>query len=281
MTSAPLVYGAYTQEELDAQYDTALSAREDVARYLERFAALSTIARAEFPPRTVAYGKHPREVLDLFPATQPRAPLVLWIHGGYWRRLSKDESSYLVPPLMRAGIAVAIPSYPLAPEASLDEIVRAVHAAYEATVANASRLKADPQRVFVAGHSVGAQLAGTLAASFAVSGVACVSGLYDLEPVRRSKINETIAMDVAQARRHSPLHRLPHEPGRLLLTTGEREQDEFHRQQRAYAHAWREAGGTVREIAAPEHDHFSIVLELADERTPLARALRDFVLDSA
>ena len=205
---------------------------------------------------------------------------MLWIHGGYWRRLSKDESSYLVPPLARAGIAVAIPSYPLAPEASLDDIVLALHAAYAATIARAQELNADPRRVFVAGHSAGAQLAGTLAASFSVRGVACFAGLYDLEPVRRSKINETIAMDADQARRHSPLHRLPSQPPPLLLTTGEREQDEFHRQQRVYARAWRAAGGDVTEIAAPEHDHFSIVLDLADERTSLARALRNFVLEN-
>lgn len=281
MTSAPLVYGAYTQGELDAQYDTAIPAREDVARYLERFAASSDAARAEFPPRTVAYGNHPREVIDFFPAPRPGAPLVLWIHGGYWRRLSKNESAYLVPPLARAGIAVAIPSYPLAPEASLDDIAGALQGAYAATLANAAGLNADPQRIVVAGHSAGAQLAGMLAASFAVRGVAGFSGLYDLEPVRRSKINETIAMDAAQARRHSPLHHLPRVPGPLLLTTGEREQDEFQRQQHAYAHAWRTAGGDVREFAAPGHDHFSIVLELADERTSLARALRDFVTGSA
>ena len=281
MTSEPLVYGAYTQAELDAQYDTALPAREDVARYLERFAALSEVARAEFPPRTVAYGSHPREILDLFPAAQPGAPVLLWVHGGYWRRLSKDDSSYVVPPLARAGIAVAIPSYPLAPEASLDEIVRALHAAYAATVENAGQLRADPKRVFFAGHSVGAQLAGMLAASHPNRGLACISGLYDLEPVRRSKINETIAMNATQARRYSPLHHLPPAPGSLLLATGEREQNEFHRQQRAYADAWRAAGGHVREIAATEHDHFSVVLDLADERTSLARELRELITTSA
>ena len=281
MTPAPLVYGAYTQAQLDAEYDTALPARQDVARYLERFAAASEAARAEFPPQTIAYGEHPREMVDLFAAPRPGSPFFLWIHGGYWRRLSKDESSYLAPPLVRAGVAVAIPSYPLAPEASLDDIVAAIHRAYAAAVANATELNADPKLAFVGGHSVGAQLAGMLAASFEVRGIVCFSGLYDLEPVRRSKINATIAMTPAQASRYSPVHHLPRAPGALLLTTGEYEQREFHQQQRAYARAWSAAGGQVHEVPAPGHDHFSIVLDLADEKTLIARALRDFVTRSA
>jgi arylformamidase len=274
---APLVYGAYTQPQLDAQYDTALSAQLDVTTYLERFAALSETARAEFTKTTFPYGRHPRQVLDFFAAPQPGAPLFVWMHGGYWRRLSKDDCSFIVPPLVRAGVAVAIPSYPLAPEASLDDIVASVRSAYVAALDYGKQAKTDPERVFVGGHSVGAQLAGMVAATYEPRGVFALSGLYDLEPVRLSKINETIAMDAEQARRYSPLYHLPSRPGTLLLGTGAYEQDEFHRQQRAYAQAWRASGGDVRELAVPEHDHFSIVLALADERTELSRALREFI----
>jgi arylformamidase len=273
VTPAPLVYGAYTQNELDDQYDTALTARIDVATYLQRFAAQSEAARADFARTTFAYGSHPRERLDFFAAPEPGAPLFVWIHGGYWRRLSKDDSSFIVPPLVRAGVAVAIPSYPLAPEASLDGIVASVRSAYAAAVAYGREARTDPERVFVGGHSVGAQLAGMLATAYEPRGVFALSGLYDLEPVRLSKINETIAMDAEQARRYSPIFNVPSRPATLLLAAGAHEQDEFHRQQHAYARAWRAA----RELEAPNHDHFSIVLALADERTALSHALCELV----
>lgn len=273
MNAAPLVYGAYTQPELDAQYDTALPAREDVARYLERFAAASAAARDRCVPQMLRYGPHPREVLDFFAAPHPGAPLFFWIHGGYWRRMSKDVFSFVVPPLVRAGAAVAIPSYPLAPEASLGQIVASLTRAYEAVVAHAYRFDADPGRVVAGGHSAGGQLAGMLAAAVSPLGVFAISGLYDLEPVRRSKINETIAMDTDDVQRYSPLLHVPERPGTLTLATGALEQPEFHRQHDAYARAWRAASGTVREIAAPGHDHFSIVLELEDVDSALTRAL--------
>jgi len=269
-----------TREELDAQYDTSRQLPDgDVRPYFEAFVRASDAARvrlrADLDRR---YGPHERETLDFFPAACPGAPLFVWVHGGYWRRLSKNEFAFVAGPLVDAGAAVVTVNYPLAPEARLDTIVASVRAAYAFALEHAAELNAAPGPAVVGGHSVGAQLAGMLAAAFEVRGLLALSGLYDLEPLRHSHINDWIAMDEVTARRNGPLHHPPR--GRnvpLVAATGEREQSEFHRQQREFVAAWRSWGGSAREVAAPGLDHFSIVLQLAERDTPVTRALLELM----
>lgn len=271
------VYGGYTRAELDAQYDTALPAGGDVQRYFDRFTAASESARSLCPFETLRYGAGDRETVDIFPAGRAGAPLFVWLHGGYWRRMSKESFSFVAPPVVAAGGAVAVVNYPLAPAATLAEIVAAVRRAYAFVIGSTRASGANDPRIVVGGHSVGAQLAAMTAAVAAVHGFLALSGLYELEPLLHTQINETIAMDADVARRYGPIHVPPLQPAPLVLACGEREQPEFHRQQRDYAAAWRAWGGTARELAAPGHDHFSIVLELADAGSPLSAALLEML----
>ncbi len=273
-----VVYGTYTQAELDAQYDTAVPIGGDSAPYLARFVAESERARTTLPIETIRYGRGDREILDYVPGPAAGAPLFVWVHGGYWRRLSKDANTFVAPPLVAAGAAVALINYPLAPAATLDEIVASVGAAHACAVARATTGGVAPRRIVAGGHSVGAQLAATIAAVAPLDGLVGISGLYDLEPLRFTSINATIAMDEATAARHAPIALEPLRASQLLLSAGEREQAEFHRQQSLYAQAWRAWGGNVRELAAPGDDHFSIVLELGNPQSALSRAVTDLVI---
>jgi arylformamidase len=99
-----------------------------------------------------------------------------------------------------------------------------------------------------------------------------LSGLYDLEPLRYTYVNDTIAMDAATAVRNAPIHNPPLGNPALLACAGGREQAAFHEQQRLYVDAWRAWGHEARELADSDHDHFSIVLELADTASPLSKA---------
>lgn len=262
---------------LDAQYDTAQQLPDgNVTAYFERFTNESVRARsglnADLGRR---YGPHERETIDFFPASVPGAPLFFWIHGGYWRRMSKDAFSFVAPPLVGHGVAVAVVNYPLAPGPTLDEIVDSVRRGFAYALEHAADLQANPAAVYLGGHSVGAQLAGTVAAQFPVRGLLTLSGLYDLEPLRSTYINEWIAMDANTARRNSPIHLPPLGEPWLIAAAGGREQDAFHEQQRAYAETWRSWHHPVREVPAQELNHFSIVLELADANSPISRALRE------
>jgi len=272
-----LVYGTYTQEQLDGQYDTSLPVGGNSAPYLERFTRESERAREAFAHEAnLRYGDHERETIDYFPAA-PGAPLFVWVHGGYWRRLSKDANTFVAEMPARAGAAVALVNYPLAPEVDLDRIVASVRAAHAFATARASAEGTLPARVVAGGHSVGAQLAAAIAATAPIDGLFALSGLYDLEPIRLSSVNDTIAMDEASSVRNAPLQMAPARASRLVISTGEREQEEFHRQQRAYAAAWRAWGGDVSEIESPGDDHFSILLQLTHGEAPLSRSLVDLL----
>lgn len=271
---------AAARTDLDAQYDTSKQLPDgDVGAYFAAFDAASQHARDRLAfVSAIRYGPGERETFDFFPAPgRANAPLFLWVHGGYWRRLSKDQFSYVAEPIVAAGAAVAVLNYPLAPSASLDEIVDAVGRGFRAAVAHSAAHHGDPARTYVGGHSVGAQLAATIAARHAVAGMLVVSGLYDLEPIRRSSINDTIAMDASSARRNSPIHLPPREPGPLVAAVGAIEQAAFAQQQRRYVEAWRAWGGSAREVDAPNHNHFSIVLDLAHADRPLTRALLEMM----
>ena len=286
-----MIYADYSQAELDRQYDAA-STVPSLQPFLERWSDDSARARAELRNERVAYGDdgrgsygaQEREWLDVFPAEKAGSPLFVFIHGGYWRRLDAGYFSFVAGPVVRAGGACALLNYPLAPAASLDEIVDAARRAFIWLAVNATtRLNATPQRIVVGGHSAGGQLAGMLAATdwsarglpeASIGGVFGLSGLYDVEPVRRSNVNDWLQLrDAADAERNSPLAHLPHMPVPVVAAVGARESDEFRRQSRVYADACRGAGAGASYLEAAEHNHYTIVGELGDSGSSLSKSL--------
>ena len=226
-----------------------------------------------------AYGEGEREKLDLFPAAQAGAPCFVWIHGGYWRRLDKSFFSFIAQPVGAIGSAAAIVNYPLVATATLDEIVGAIRRAFVWIARNAPRLNADPRRIVIGGHSAGGQLAGMLAATDwpayglpadSVKGVFTVSGLFDLEPVRLSHVNEWLRIDAETAQRNSPSMHLPKRSIPLVAAAGGDETVEFRKQSGDYAEAWSRAGYSARYVEASGYNHFSIISELASDQTELA-----------
>jgi arylformamidase len=280
--SSEPVFANYSQAELDSQYN-ASGTVPSVDPYFAAYIAASEKVRAELPHEAnVAYGAHERERVDLFPASRPDAPLFVFVHGGYWRRMDSSFFSYVAGPIVRAGGAAAIVAYPLAPGASLDDIVASVTAAFEFIVANAAtRLKASPHGIVVGGHSAGGQLSGMLASidwqargiDASIGAVFGLSGLYDLEPVRRSNVNDWMNLDAAAAARNSPSGNMPSRPISLFAAVGADETDEFRRQSRDFAVGWGAAGYPAEALDLPGHNHFSIVLELADDSNDLTRRL--------
>ncbi len=285
------VYGEYTQDQLDAQYN--LRARHpDHPEHFARWSRASADARSSVPCQSdIRYGDGDKQSLDLFRATAssgPR-PLLAFIHGGYWQAMDKSDFGFLAPSFTRKGITLAVLNYGLAPHATIHEIVDDVRAALIWLWRNAAGLGADPARLFVSGHSAGGHLtAMMLATDWAalgadlprdlVKGGCSISGLYDLEPIRLCFLNEALAMTASDARRASPVH-LSAPTAPLLLAVGGEETEEFHRQQAELVRAWR--SDKLREIDMPGHDHFSIMGSLADEASPLHRAVVELVADTA
>lgn len=259
--------------------------RPHIAAYAERSAA----ARARFadgPARlNLAYGTSASQRLDLFVPTDPasgaagrRPPLLVFIHGGYWQELSKEESSFAATDALAQGFAFAALDYTLAPAATVAAMVAECRQALAWLHAQAGGLGFDADRIVVAGSSAGAHLAAMCAlpgtpAAHTVRGAVLVSGIYEVEPLVGTSINDALGLDAAAARAVSPslaagLRGFPP----AVVCWGEIETVEFKRQGRDFASLLRQAGSRCEVFAVPGRNHFDVILDLADAATRLGAA---------
>lgn len=238
----------------------------------------------------VPYGDDPGERLDFFPTPKSGSPLLVFIHGGYWRSLDKFDFSWIAPPFLDAGIAVALTNYGLAPRLSVDAIVGQQLKALAWLYRRADELGFDPRRIVVAGHSAGGHLTAMMMAALwpildpqlppdLVKGGVAISGLFDLEPlVPLPFINTDLRLDVATARKVSPARLPPAGSAPLITAVGGRESGEFKRQSEVIRAAWPRNAREHVEIDGT--DHLTVCDALADSASPLFRAARDLVLSA-
>ena len=277
------VFREYDQAALDAEYNNREKVK-DSADWLARCAIASAEARASLECRLdLAYGAHPGETLDVFPARTASAPVHVFVHGGYWQRLDKSDFSYVARALQPAGAAVVVINYALIPTVNMDELVRQCRAAIGWVHHNAPSFGGDPNRIYVSGHSAGGHLVAMLMSTDwkafggqptdVIKGGCGISGLYDLEPIRLSYLNEVLKLTPDSARRNSPVQCPPPRSGPLLLTVGGLEGPEYHRQTEELSAVWRSRALPCQVIDMPRHHHFSIVAELEDPGSTLSRLL--------
>ncbi|WP_042220901.1 alpha/beta hydrolase [Kutzneria albida] len=266
------VYRGFDQATLDREYSPS-SRVADMGVYLREYASASLAARRALAFREYRYGPLDCERLDFFPAGRARAPLVVFVHGGYWQELDKSDSSFPATGFLSAGAAFAAIGYGLAPAFSLPEIVDQVRRALRWLLAHAGELGVD--RIHLVGHCAGAQLvlAALLAdeALAAVSGVTALSGVYDLEPVRLSYVNGPLGLDRRTAAELSPIRQLCRPLPPLLVAVGGIETAEFARQHEEFVLAARR-WAPVRDLVLPARNHFDIPFDLADPASPLGAA---------
>lgn len=277
------VYLDYDQAQLDAQINLRARWPEHEA-YFAKWAAESAAFRAERAGwLDLRYGPSAGQSLDFFPADGgDPAPLIAFIHGGYWQALDKSDFSYLGAAFLDHGIAYASLNYDLAPETRIGEMVAQVRRAFAWLQAEAPALGIDPQRILALGHSAGGHLAAMALATdwqaaFGLTGPALaaagsISGIYDLEPMRLCYQQPVLQIDSATVREMSPLRIAPPPGARLICAVGGEETDEFLRQQKAFAADWRREGAELEELVIKAQTHFSILdLLLAPEHPLTAR----------
>lgn len=279
-----MVFMGYDKIALDAQYNLRAAVKEYEA-YFEEWERRSQHTRRHLAGElNVAYGSYSLETLDIFFSAQSNAPLLVFIHGGYWQGLDKNQFSHIADGFVPVGVATAVVNYGLAPDVNMDEIVRHNHNALAWIWRHAHKFGYDPNRIYVCGHSAGGHLAALLAATDWVSfdqalppqliqGICAVSGIFDLEPIRLSYLNDVLGMDAAVSKRNSPLNRLPDKRVPLILALGDLETDEFRRQTRIFAESWRSKGFPVDIIHMAGLQHYSVVNEIARAKSPLNRAI--------
>ncbi|MEU6060706.1 alpha/beta hydrolase [Streptomyces sp. NPDC047097] len=275
------------QATLDRQYSPS-SRVPSLAAYLTLYERRSEAARRDHPVRAgLRYGPHPAELLDYFPGRpdpgpgRGRPPLLVFVHGGNWQALGRAESAFPAPPLLRAGAAVAVVEYGLAPGTGLDAMAGMVRRAVGRLLDRAEELGFAPDRLYLCGTSAGAHLvamallpgpyeepAGGPDVSGRIAGAVLLSGMYDLEPVRLSYVNEALRLDEAAALRNSPLHRLPERLPPVVMARGGNETEEYVRQHERMVAALR-GRAEVAEVVAERRDHFDLPGDLGVRGTEL------------
>ncbi|ASC64181.1 alpha/beta hydrolase [Achromobacter denitrificans] len=279
------LYRNYDRAALDIQYN-ARATVPDIQPILKKYAEDSAEARRTLDcALDVPFGEHADESLDIFPAAAGarNAPVFVFIHGGYWRLLSKSDSSGMAPAFTRAGAVVVAVNYSLAPAVTLDRIVDQNRRALAWIHRHIAEYGGDPTRIHVCGSSAGGHLVGALLANGwhagyevppdLIRGAAPLSGLFDLRPLVHTHINEWMRMSEADAIRNSPALQLPQAGCPLVVSYGETETAEFKRQSDDYLAAWIERGFPGRYVPMPGTNHYDIVLSLNDPDSPLTRAI--------
>ncbi len=281
-----LYRGFSTQEEIDAEYNVEISV--DLGPYVEFFVGESARARRELDVSLdERFGPTLDETVDVFPARAPGAPMIVFIHGGYWRRLSSKEFSLVALGLVERGFCVAVTNYSLCPKVTISEITRQSRAALVFLQREATRFGADPTRIYACGHSAGGHQVGMLLATdwsgeyglaaSPIRGGIPISGLFDLAPLRYSWLQPKILLDHETIRRESPLFHIPEQAPPILLSLGGDESAEFHRQTGTYLETWHRAGheGTIFE--QPGKNHFNAIEGFVHADSALCGAVADFV----
>ncbi len=225
--------------------------------------------------QTLRYGDRESNTIDLVvPSSDILVPLHIFIHGGYWQELSKKDSFFPAPEILSRGMAFAVVDYTLCPDATLDEIVTECCAAVSLLEREAAGLNIDSKRIVLSGSSAGAHLAAmcclTLPLEDQPAGATLISGVFELEPLIGTYINDAVGMDVPTAARNSPaLADLSTFP-RTVIAWGEHETEEFKRQSRQFAVLLNAAGRPVETIEVANRNHFDIVEDIAND-TDLGR----------
>ncbi len=266
-----LDWGAMSRADRDAAYDNT-AAVADSAELNAARAARSASFRAAHPGALdLPYGSRPRNRIDLYPAADPAAPCLVFLHGGYWQRNAREQFACVIEGPYARGWSAALPGYTLAPDASLTKIAEEVTAALDWLAANgpAHGIRG---KIVLSGWSAGGHLTALALSHPAVAAGLAISGIFELGPIRDTSLNDKLLLSDAEIAALSPL-RLPVSPKPLAITYGTAELPPLVADSRAL-HARRAAAhapGALIPVAGA--DHFTIVLELQKPDGVLTREL--------
>ncbi len=259
---------------LDAEYNMRARHPEHVQVGARWQTASTLVQRLESWRADVRYGPGEGETLDVYPTPAANAPVLVFIHGGYWRSSDKSLHAFLAPSFTAAGALVVVPNYALSPAVSVEHIALQLTRCLAWVHRNAALYGGDPSRIVVAGHSAGGHLATMMLScrwkdvdpalpAQLVSGALSISGLYDLEPLRHAPfIQADVPLTPASVRRLSPAF-FPRPRRPLFTAVGGDETAEFKRQSALIRDQWGPSGVPVSETI-PNADHFTILHNLAD-----------------
>jgi len=285
----PPVFLDYDQAELDAAYDQAAYApnREQLIRRRTRDSELARLRVGE--PERVAYGPADIERIDIYRTERDAAPVFIFIHGGAWRSGRSKDFATPAEMFLAAGAHYVVPDFAWVKDVGgslmvlADHLRRAIAWVYD----NAAPLGIEPNQLDVGGQSSGGHLAAVALTTDwprdfglpvdIIKGGLCISGMYDLTPVRLSARSNYVKFDDATVAALSPIRHLDRLHARLVVAYGTREKPEFQRQNREFAAAVETAGKKVRLLVGENYNHFELPETLGNPYGLLGRAALDLM----
>lgn len=285
MSRTEKIYMDYDQEQLDMQYNN----RARVSNHEEIMGSLAkrgTVYANSVPYHAdVAFGDSPDELLDIYPATNgnPNAPVMIYFHGGFWYSRHKNDFRFIPTGFNDAGATVVVVNYGLIPTIDMAELVRQCQASVAWVYKNIADHGGDPKNIFITGHSAGGHITAMMLATdwsawdvddASIKGALAISGIYDLEPIRRTFMNATLAFTEDTVAQFSPLRLSPTIKPKFIVTVGGAETDEFIRHSETICDTWGQAGIDCTLDVVSDLNHFTVLSDLISEGGTLNRHMR-------
>jgi len=235
------------------------------------------------------YGDGEKDKLDIFRCGEANAPLFIFVHGGYWQRGDKSVYSFVAESFINSGIDVALIGYQLCPVASMTNIVEKIQEAIIWIWHNAENYSISKNRINVSGHSAGGHITGMILATdwqqissdlptdLVKTGIP-ISGLYQLEPLRKTTIADALGLDDVESMALSPHFFEPITTAPILVTLGGAETPEFHWQTDQFVEKWKLHDISLDYHAEPDVDHFGVVERLASKDSQIFKKISDWLL---
>jgi len=275
-------YKGFRLGEMEYQYNPRVSVPEYPELAKMRAAQARKVRDSAKSWLNVAYGSSPRELLDIYAADKPAGPVLVYVHGGYWRSGSKEDNCNFVPTFTQRGATVVLVEYDLCPQVTVSDIVRQTRSAIAWTYKNIVRYGADPAKLFIAGHSAGGHLtAMALAHDWEkdglprdlIKGAVATSGVYDLQMVMRISVQEDVRMTPEIAAANSPIIHPPRSKCPLLVAVGGAEPKGWQQMSEDYFQFAKQHGMNATYLVEPDANHYTMSEHLLDDGRPLTQTM--------
>ncbi|WP_424810490.1 alpha/beta hydrolase [Roseococcus sp. YIM B11640] len=258
----------------EAQYNLRARHPERETIYAD-YTARSEKLRGSAHWECLRYAAPERCTIDFFPAARADAPLLVFIHGGFWRSGDKRVFSFLAEPYAQAGVAVALVGYELAPQVTLTRIVEQMVGAWRFLVTEATGLGINPARITLSGHSAGGHLSALLSTMDPglphLHGVLPISGIFDLAPMLLTSINHESRITAEEAVTLSPALKSCFRGRRYWVVAGAGETEDFIAQTQRFGAMMEAACPGSGTTLVPGRHHFDIFEDFADPASPVFR----------
>jgi arylformamidase len=275
-------YREFQQEEMEYQYNPRESVPEYPQLAKKRAEQSRRVRESAKSWLGVPYGSSPREKLDIYPADQPGGPVLIYIHGGYWRSGSKEDNCNFVPVFTKRGASVVLVEYDLCPSVTISDIVRQTRSAIVWVYRNILRYSGNPSKIYLSGHSAGGHLtAMALAHDWTseglprdlIKGAVASSGVYDLDMVMRISVQEQVKLTPELAQENSPFVHPPLPICPVIVAVGGAEPKGWQQMSEDFFKLCKQRGVDCEYLIIPGANHYTMSEHLADADSPLAQAM--------